>query len=169
MVCICKNFQRASGHFFLLFMDTIVVSTLPNMLCNLHPRGLTCLVALTLVKLLRQPSSFTKFHNSRNEDSLQANKQSVPIELVSELVMDFTEGCNVLYSSDSIGIRPFVPFGSWSQVLQNLIKPYRCVSLDFLAKEINVTSEEVRRFRLFNENLLREQKMSKSKFNPYAK
>ena len=28
------------------------------------------------------------------------------------------------------------------QVLQNIIKPYRCVSLDFLAKEINVTNEE---------------------------
>ena len=28
-------------------------------------------------------------------------------------------------------------------MLQNLIKPYRCVSLDFLAKEINVASEEV--------------------------
>ena len=27
-------------------------------------------------------------------------------------------------------------------MLQNLIKPYRCVSLDFLAKEINVTSDE---------------------------
>lgn len=29
------------------------------------------------------------------------------------------------------------------QVLQNIIKPYRCVSLEFLAKEINVSSEEV--------------------------
>merc|ERR1711972_131833 len=29
------------------------------------------------------------------------------------------------------------------QVLQNIIKPYRCVSLDFLAKEINVPTEEV--------------------------
>merc|ERR1719487_73944 len=29
------------------------------------------------------------------------------------------------------------------QVLQNIIKPYRCISLDFLAKEINVPSEEV--------------------------
>merc|ERR1712007_387897 len=29
------------------------------------------------------------------------------------------------------------------QVLQNIIKPYRCVSLAFLAKEINVPSEEV--------------------------
>merc|ERR1712228_989880 len=29
------------------------------------------------------------------------------------------------------------------QVLQNIIKPYRCVSLAFLAKEINVSSEEV--------------------------
>merc|ERR1711979_177031 len=29
------------------------------------------------------------------------------------------------------------------QVLQNIIKPYRCVSLQFLAKEINVPSEEV--------------------------
>ncbi|CAE7776474.1 csn2 [Symbiodinium sp. CCMP2456] len=29
------------------------------------------------------------------------------------------------------------------QVLQNIIKPYRCVSLDFLAKEINVANEEV--------------------------
>merc|ERR1712083_49521 len=29
------------------------------------------------------------------------------------------------------------------QVLQNIIKPYRCVSLTFLAKEINVPSEEV--------------------------
>ena len=28
------------------------------------------------------------------------------------------------------------------QVLQNIIKPYRCVSLDFLAKEINVANEE---------------------------
>ena len=31
------------------------------------------------------------------------------------------------------------------QVLQNLIKPYRCVSLDFLAKEINVASEEAQK------------------------
>jgi len=29
------------------------------------------------------------------------------------------------------------------QVLQNIIKPYHCVGLDFLAKEINVPSEEV--------------------------
>merc|ERR1712187_616081 len=29
------------------------------------------------------------------------------------------------------------------QVLQNIIKPYRCVSLQFLAKEINVAGEEV--------------------------
>merc|ERR1719293_621265 len=29
------------------------------------------------------------------------------------------------------------------QVLQNIIKPYRCVSLQFLATEINVASEEV--------------------------
>merc|ERR1712124_133425 len=29
------------------------------------------------------------------------------------------------------------------QVLQNIIKPYRCVSLTFLAKEINVPIEEV--------------------------
>merc|ERR1711879_1041518 len=29
------------------------------------------------------------------------------------------------------------------QVLQNIIKPYRCVSLQFLSKEINVASEEV--------------------------
>merc|ERR1712061_629636 len=29
------------------------------------------------------------------------------------------------------------------QVLQNIIKPYRCVSLQFLAREINVPSEEV--------------------------
>lgn len=29
------------------------------------------------------------------------------------------------------------------QVLQNIIKPYRCVSLQFLAQEINVPSEEV--------------------------
>merc|ERR1711972_484594 len=29
------------------------------------------------------------------------------------------------------------------QVLQNIIRPYRCVSLQFLAKEINVDSEEV--------------------------
>merc|ERR1711870_221877 len=29
------------------------------------------------------------------------------------------------------------------QVLQNIIKPYRCVSLQFLAKEINVASEEL--------------------------
>jgi len=29
------------------------------------------------------------------------------------------------------------------QVLQNIIKPYRCISLEFLAKEINVPSEEV--------------------------
>ena len=30
-------------------------------------------------------------------------------------------------------------------MLQNLIKPYRCVSLDFLAKEINVASEEAQK------------------------
>jgi len=29
------------------------------------------------------------------------------------------------------------------QVLQNIIKPYRCISLDFLAKEINVPNEDV--------------------------
>merc|ERR1712113_1018258 len=29
------------------------------------------------------------------------------------------------------------------QVLQNIIKPYRCVSLQFLANEINVSSEEL--------------------------
>merc|ERR1712190_92672 len=29
------------------------------------------------------------------------------------------------------------------QVLQNIIKPYRCVSLQFLAKEINVANDEV--------------------------
>jgi len=29
------------------------------------------------------------------------------------------------------------------QVLQNIIKPYRCISLDFLAKEINVPVEDV--------------------------
>merc|ERR1739838_1175957 len=29
------------------------------------------------------------------------------------------------------------------QVLQNIIKPYRCVSLQFLAKEINVACDEV--------------------------
>merc|ERR1719379_2286573 len=29
------------------------------------------------------------------------------------------------------------------QVLQNIIRPYRCVSLQFLAKEINVDNEEV--------------------------
>merc|ERR1712207_84563 len=29
------------------------------------------------------------------------------------------------------------------QVAQNIIKPYRCISLDFLAKEINVPTEEV--------------------------
>merc|ERR1719229_288218 len=29
------------------------------------------------------------------------------------------------------------------QVLQNLIKPYRCVSLQFLAQEINVPGDEV--------------------------
>merc|ERR1712084_139727 len=29
------------------------------------------------------------------------------------------------------------------QVLQNIIKPYRCVSLQFLAKEINVQGDEV--------------------------
>merc|ERR1712066_896799 len=29
------------------------------------------------------------------------------------------------------------------QVLQNMIKPYRCISLDFLAKEINVPNEDV--------------------------
>lgn len=29
------------------------------------------------------------------------------------------------------------------QVLQNIIRPYRCVSLDFLCREINVDSEEV--------------------------
>eukprot|EP00747_Dinoflagellata_sp_TGD_P166974 gnl/TRDRNA2_/TRDRNA2_190604_c0_seq1.p1 gnl/TRDRNA2_/TRDRNA2_190604_c0~~gnl/TRDRNA2_/TRDRNA2_190604_c0_seq1.p1 ORF type:complete len:452 (-),score=110.42 gnl/TRDRNA2_/TRDRNA2_190604_c0_seq1:144-1499(-) len=29
------------------------------------------------------------------------------------------------------------------QVLQNIIKPYRCISLDFLASEINVSNDEV--------------------------
>lgn len=40
------------------------------------------------------------------------------------------------------------------QVLQNLIKPYRCVSLDFLAKEINVASEEAQKLTfVFRESL----------------
>merc|ERR1712032_740042 len=29
------------------------------------------------------------------------------------------------------------------QVLQNIIRPYRCVSLEFLTKELNVSSQEV--------------------------